>query len=238
MCEPKSVGSLLRQLNPERTFHRLLGPEVATFRRWCDDPSVVGHGVLGGPRTSVPGDPRYGFELLDGRKYILAGQICFELRAKAKRFISVKQLNVLDAGVEARPCFRIHKQRPDCFSRGSDTVRGACRILGRFFSDARPASFALPSELRTQTNRAGLLLAEVGPHFRRSYKSRTTSSPTGVSVQRWCVRARRNIWSSAKADRAFLMCVSRFLSLACVIFLWNTYYRCSQGDIGFTIELV
>jgi hypothetical protein len=48
------------------------------------------------------------------------------------------------------------------------TVRGASKILGWFFSDASPASFDLLSVLRTQTNRAGLLFAEVGPHFKRS----------------------------------------------------------------------
>jgi hypothetical protein len=33
---------------------------------------------------------------------------------------------------------------------------------------SKPREPCLPSGLRTQTNRAGLLFADVGPHFRRS----------------------------------------------------------------------
>ena len=44
------------------------------------------------------------------------------------------------------------------------TVRGAATILARFISEAREASCDLASELRTQTNRAGQLLADVGPN--------------------------------------------------------------------------
>ena len=118
MCAPKSIGSFLSQLDPERTLHRLLGPEVATFRRRRDDPSVVGLGIPRGLRTTIPGDPRHGFELRHGREYVLAGQIGFEPRAKAQRLMSVKQLNVFDAGVEAGPRFGIHEQGPDRFRRG------------------------------------------------------------------------------------------------------------------------
>jgi hypothetical protein len=48
------------------------------------------------------------------------------------------------------------------------TVKGAAKIFGRFFSNATAASFAFPCSLRTQTNRAGQQLAEVGAHLRRS----------------------------------------------------------------------
>jgi hypothetical protein len=44
-------------------------------------------------------------------------------------------------------------------------VTEAFRIFGLFGSAASPASVAFPSGLRTQTNRAGLLFADVGPHF-------------------------------------------------------------------------
>ena len=45
------------------------------------------------------------------------------------------------------------------------TVTGAVNIFGRFISIASAASFALPSSLRTQTNLAGLKLADVQPPF-------------------------------------------------------------------------
>ena len=48
------------------------------------------------------------------------------------------------------------------------TVTGAARILGMFAPEDRAASFALPSGEVTQTNRAGLELAAVGPNLTRS----------------------------------------------------------------------
>ena len=48
------------------------------------------------------------------------------------------------------------------------TVNGAARIFGRFVSIASDANCDFFSGLRTQMNRAGQLLAEVGPHFSRS----------------------------------------------------------------------
>ena len=52
--------------------------------------------------------------------YIQAGEIGFESRAKSQRLVSVKQLNVLSAWIEAGPCFGIHEQRPDRLGRGCD----------------------------------------------------------------------------------------------------------------------
>jgi hypothetical protein len=118
VCKPKGIRSLLSQLDPERAFHRLLGPEVATFRRGRDDPGVAALGVQGGLRTSVLGDPRCRFELRHEGGYILSGQIGFESRPKAQRLITVKQANVFDAGVEAGPGVGIDEQGPDRFRRG------------------------------------------------------------------------------------------------------------------------
>jgi hypothetical protein len=81
---------------------------------------VISLGFLGDLRVTAPGDARHGFELRHGREYVLAGQIGFEPRAKAQRLMSVKQLNVFDAWVEAGPGFGIHEQGPDRFRRGCD----------------------------------------------------------------------------------------------------------------------
>src|SRR5215469_9707959 len=45
VCAPECVGSFLRQLDPVRTLHRLLGPKMGAFRRGGDDPGVIGFGI-------------------------------------------------------------------------------------------------------------------------------------------------------------------------------------------------
>jgi hypothetical protein len=118
--EPESIRCLLRQLDPVRTLHRLFGPEMTAFLSGCDDPGMISPRYRGRFRITAPGDARYRFELLYGRKYVLTGQVSFKLRTKTQRFISVEELNVFDARIEAGPRFGIDEQRPDRFRRGSD----------------------------------------------------------------------------------------------------------------------
>ena len=77
------------------------------------------------------------------------------------------------------------------------TVTGAARIFGRLASEASAASLALPSAERTQTNRAGLLLPDVGPHLNNSYSSRICASLTASGLQPLRVLAVRNSVSRA-----------------------------------------
>ncbi|MNN97022.1 hypothetical protein D3C81_2161040 [compost metagenome] len=55
----------------------------------------------------------------------------------------------------------------------------------------------MASGLFTNTKRAGLPLAAVGPHFSSSYRACSWLSSTGVSRKAFWVRAVRNNWSSA-----------------------------------------
>ena len=48
------------------------------------------------------------------------------------------------------------------------TTTGAAIVLARLPADSAGRSLSLPSAVRTKTNRAGELLADVGPHFIRS----------------------------------------------------------------------
>ena len=47
-------------------------------------------------------------------------------------------------------------------------VTGAWRVFSKFPGDMQASSFALAGSEATNTRRAGLVLAEVGPHFIRS----------------------------------------------------------------------
>src|SRR4029077_4542392 len=78
------------------------------------------------------------------------------------------------------------------------TVTGAATTFGALPGAASAASLALPSELVTQTKRAGQQLLEVGPNFIRSYSSRNCCSVTARSVHALGVRAVRNKVSRAK----------------------------------------
>src|SRR5258705_9803625 len=83
------------------------------------------------------------------------------------------------------------------------TVAGAATIFGVLPGAASAASLVLPSELVTQTKRAGQQLLEVGPNFIRSYSSRNCCSVTARSVHALAVRAVRNMVSRAKPSLAY-----------------------------------
>ena len=62
------------------------------------------------------------------------------------------------------------------------TVTGAVRIFGALVPLAQAASLALAASLVHQMRRAGIWLADVGPHFIRSQIARQSSIVTGASV--------------------------------------------------------
>ena len=61
------------------------------------------------------------------------------------------------------------------------TLTGACATLARLPSLMHSTSLALACALRTKTKRAGLQLAEVGPHLSSSYNWCSRLSGTGWS---------------------------------------------------------
>jgi len=61
------------------------------------------------------------------------------------------------------------------------TVTGACCTLATLPGDMQAASCAFASAPRTKTKRAGLQLAEVGPHFSNSYSACSVASGKGRS---------------------------------------------------------
>lgn len=46
MRPPENVRRRLCQFNPVRSPHRFFGPQMASVRRGCDDPGVIGEGLL------------------------------------------------------------------------------------------------------------------------------------------------------------------------------------------------
>ena len=79
-------------------------------------------------------------------------------------------------------------------------VTGAAMVLAMLPDDSAGARRSLPSLVRTNTNRAGEELADVGPNFRMSYSSLTVSSETASSFQAFWLRASRNIRSRPAAS--------------------------------------
>ena len=68
-------------------------------------------------------------------------------------------------------------------------VTGACRVFSRLPGDRHSSRRSLAAPDRTNTMRAGLMLAEVGPHFIKSQIWRSCASDTGSGVKPFCVRA-------------------------------------------------
>src|SRR5215212_3601956 len=81
------------------------------------------------------------------------------------------------------------------------TTTGAATVFSVLPAESAGFSLALPSGVRTKTKRAGMLLALVGPHFRRSKSSCKVASGTGRSCHLLWVRALRKSWSSTRASR-------------------------------------
>ena len=76
-------------------------------------------------------------------------------------------------------------------------VTGAARVFSRLPACTHGNSRAFASGERTNSNRAGEQLAEVGAIFSRSYRRSSSASVTGWSRQPFCVRASRNSWCRA-----------------------------------------
>lgn len=97
MSAPEHIGSLLRQLDPERPLHRFFSPKVRPTRRRRDDPRVISFGFHGRFRTATPSDACHRFEFLNRRVDVLPSQVGLELRPKPQRRVPVEQLDVLNA---------------------------------------------------------------------------------------------------------------------------------------------
>lgn len=69
------------------------------------------------------------------------------------------------------------------------TVTGASFVFSKLPALTQAASFSLPSGELTKTKRAGLLLAEVGPHFSMSYSCLSVACGMGSGAKALCVRA-------------------------------------------------
>src|ERR1700686_1203830 len=85
------------------------------------------------------------------------------------------------------------------------TVTGACSTLMTLPGERQATSLALASALLTNTNRAGVELADVGPNFNNSYSWCRVSSDTDSAAQRLQERASRNRISSAASSSAFFI---------------------------------
>src|SRR6185295_10281649 len=79
-------------------------------------------------------------------------------------------------------------------------VTGACLVLSTLPGVSAGSRRALASGVRTNTRRAGQVLALVGPIFTMSYSARSWSSDTGVGSQPFWVRAWRNSRSMARSS--------------------------------------
>src|SRR6476661_5222489 len=79
------------------------------------------------------------------------------------------------------------------------TVTGAAIVLSWLPASSAGSSFALASAERTNTKRAGQVLAVVGPNLSRSYSWCRVASST-VPENALYVRAWRNSWSSARGS--------------------------------------
>src|SRR6266436_6131132 len=85
------------------------------------------------------------------------------------------------------------------------TVTGACSTLVTLPGETQATSLDLASALLTNTNRAGVELADVGPNFSNSYSWCRISSDTDSAAQRLYERALRNRMSSAPSSTAFFI---------------------------------
>src|SRR6185295_19624602 len=107
------------------------------------------------------------------RSWIAVANAADEVRLDSR----AREKGLIHTGVvEARHGAAVQSQRPGSDDEVSALQRPVshCRQLGHAWSrkvllhDLGPASVAFPSALRTQTKRAGLQFADVGPHFMRS----------------------------------------------------------------------
>ena len=92
-------------------------------------------------------------------------------------------------------------------------VTGALRVFSRLPGAIAGSSLAFASGVRRKTMRAGQQLTLVGPHFSRSYSSRSVASLTGLSSQALWVRALRNSRSRPSSFRIELIAVSSWVGL-------------------------
>src|SRR5207249_5210711 len=80
------------------------------------------------------------------------------------------------------------------------TVTGAVIVFCTFSGASAGRSRSLASLVRRNANRAGEAFALVGPHFSRSYRSRSVSSVTGRGCHFVNVRAWRKSTSNARSS--------------------------------------